>query len=90
MLVLKVLKPRRVNFDQLPPLLLAGNALELLFMIVCSWLALPVLRASGGWMHMPVDWEFWINLTLYLPATLVLLRREIQHAVVRLFRNAAK
>ena len=72
LLVLLALMPQRVLYDQLPLFLIAASGVELTFLIMCSWMTLPVLFLSGGWSQMPVSWQFWIVLTLYLPALIIL------------------
>ncbi|HEY2979872.1 MAG TPA: hypothetical protein VGJ22_01720, partial [Anaerolineales bacterium] len=64
-------------YDQLPLLLIAGSGIEAVFLVFCSWLALPALLSSGGWIHMPINWQFWIVLTLYIPALIVLFWQDI-------------
>ncbi|RPJ29634.1 MAG: hypothetical protein EHM33_00180 [Chloroflexi bacterium] len=72
LLILLALMPQRVLYDQLPLFLIATSGVEIIFLVVCSWLTLPVLFSSGGWTHVPVNWQFWIVLTLYLPALIIL------------------
>ena len=72
LLLLLALMPQRVLYDQLPLFLIAASGVELTFLVLCSWMTLPVLFSSGGWVHMPVNWQFWIVLTLYLPALIML------------------
>ncbi len=72
LLVLLALMPQRVLYDQLPLFLIATSGIELTILVLCSWMTLPVLFSSGGWGHMPVSWQFWIVLTLYLPAFTIL------------------
>lgn len=78
LLVLMALMPQRTVYDQLALLLVATSRRELLALVACSWLSLPVLLAAGGWRSMPGGWQIWILLTLYLPALAILLRGEIE------------
>jgi hypothetical protein len=73
LLILLALMPQRVLYDQLPLLLIATSGVEMGFLVFCSWLTLPVLLTSGGWTNAPMGWQFWIVLTLYVPALMVLL-----------------
>lgn len=72
LLVLFALMPQRVLYDQLPLLLIATNSLEMVFLVFCSWLTLPMLMSSGGWSQLPFNWQFWILLTLYVPGLVLL------------------
>jgi hypothetical protein len=81
LLITLALMPQRVLYDQLPLFLIATNGIEIVFLLFCSWLTLPVLFESGGWGQVPINWQFWIVLTLYLPALLVLLRADIVRLV---------
>jgi hypothetical protein len=65
--------PQRMVYDQLALLLVATTRRELRFMVVCSWVTLPVMLYSGGWSELPGGWQNWVILTLYLPALFVLL-----------------
>ena len=65
--------PQRVLYDQLALLLVAGNLREMLILVFCSWISMPVLMIFGGWYHLPGNWYLWILLTLYLPALGILL-----------------
>jgi len=87
LLILMALMPQRVIYDQLALLLIASSALELSLLVLCSWLALPVLLSSGDWVHMPINWQFWIVLTLYIPALIVLLLPDIKSFVNRVSRK---
>jgi hypothetical protein len=90
LLFLFVLMPQRVVYDQLPLLLVATSGMELFFLVVCSWISLPILFASGGWGQVPVNWQFWVLLTLYMPAMLVLFRSDFVRLVkkrMQTFRN---
>ena len=72
LLLLLALMPQRVLYDQLPLFVLASTGIQAIFLVICSWLTLPVLFTSGGWANVPFNWQFWILLTLYIPAILVL------------------
>ena len=87
LLITLALMPQRVLYDQLPLFLIATNGIEIVFLLVCSWLTLPVLFESGGWGQVPINWQFWIVLTLYLPALLVLLRADIVRLVKMLIQK---
>jgi hypothetical protein len=65
--------PQRVLYDQMTLLLVANNLREMLILILCSWISLPVLMIFGGWFNLPGGWQLWILLTLYLPALGILL-----------------
>jgi hypothetical protein len=68
LLLLMAAMPQRVLYDQAALLLVAGNLREMLILILCSWISLPVLLIFGGWNNLPGGWQLWILLTLYLPA----------------------
>lgn len=72
LLVLLALMPQRVLYDQLPLFLIATSGVEITLLTLCSWLTLPALFLFGGWSQMPLGWQFWIVLTLYLPALIIL------------------
>jgi hypothetical protein len=78
LLVIMAIMPQRVVYDQLALLLIATTRRELVTLVVCSWLSLPVLVVAGGWPRMPGGWQLWILLTLYLPALIILLRIQIE------------
>ena len=69
--------PQRVLYDQLPLFLIAITGMEMIFLVFCSWITLYILFLSGGWTQVPISWQFWIVLTLYIPALLVLLWPDI-------------
>jgi hypothetical protein len=73
LLLLMAVMPQRVLYDQLALLLVAGKRREMLILIFCSWISLPALLMFGGWINLPGGWQFWILLTLYLPALGILL-----------------
>lgn len=72
LLLLLALMPQRVLYDQLPLLLIAASGFEMALLLFSSWLIVPVLFTYGGWTLLPINWQFWIVLMLYLPALLVL------------------
>jgi hypothetical protein len=86
LLVLLALMPQRVLYDQLPLLLLATTGFQMAFLVFCSWLTLPVLFMWGGWGNVPVNWQFWIVITLYIPALLILFWPDLR----MLFRKSRK
>jgi hypothetical protein len=89
LLILLALMPQRVLYDQLPLFLIATNGIEMAFLIFCSWLTLPLLYAYGGWVHMPVNWLFWIILTLYLPALMVLFSSDLLKLSRKIYAKAS-
>lgn len=83
LLVLMALMPQRVVYDQLALLLIATNRRELLTLVVCSWMTLPLLLFADGWLSLPGGWQLWIVLTLYLPALVILMRPTIERFIGR-------
>lgn len=77
LLVLFAFMPQRVLYDQLPLFLLAATGPQMAFLLFCSWLTLPALFVYGGWSQMPLNWQFWIILTLYIPGLIVVLWPEL-------------
>ncbi len=73
LLLLMAAMPQRVLYDQMVLLLVANNLREMLILILCSWISLPVLLIFGGWFNLPRGWQLWILLTLYLPALVIFL-----------------
>jgi len=73
LLMLTAAMPQRVLYDQMALFLIAGNRLEMLILVFCSWVSLPALMIYGGWNNLPGGWCLWILLTLYLPALGILL-----------------
>lgn len=65
--------PQRVLYDQMALLLVASDLREILILILCSWISLPVLIIFGGWINLPDGWQLLLLLTLYLPALGILL-----------------
>ncbi len=90
LLLLMGIMPQRVIYDQLALLWVATNGVEMLIQILFSWITLPVLVASGGWTSMPINWQFWIILTIYLPALAILFFPSIQNTIPRLLKRYAK
>lgn len=90
LLLLMGIMPQRVVYDQLVLLLVATNGLEMLIQVLFSWITLPVLVASGGWTSMPINWQFWIILTLYIPALVILFRPSMQGAIQRVLNNISR
>jgi hypothetical protein len=74
--LLAALMPQRVVYDQLALLLIARTWRDLLVLVVCSWITLPALLLFGGWTGLPGGWRNWIVITLYIPALVILLRRN--------------
>jgi hypothetical protein len=89
LVILMSAMPQRVVYDQLALLLVPSSLRELLALVICSWLSLPVLLIADGWMQMPGGWQLWILLTLYLPALVILLRPDIETLIGRYFRRLA-
>ena len=87
LLVLLALMPQRVLYDQLPLLLIATSGIEMGLLVFCSWVTLPILFASGGWNNVPLGWQFWIVLTLYIPALLVLLWPDVVKVVKNVYEK---
>jgi hypothetical protein len=58
------------------------------FLVLCSWLTLPVLFTYGGWGGAPINWQFWIILTLYIPALLVLLWPDLVRLAKRFMKKS--
>jgi hypothetical protein len=85
LLFLFALMPQRVLYDQLPLLLIATSGMEMFFLVFCSWLTLPMLLLTGGWSRLPLNWQFWIILTLYLPCLVLLFWPDLMKFV----RNVA-
>jgi hypothetical protein len=81
LLLLMGIMPQRVIYDQLPLLLISTNGIEMLIQVVCSWFSLPVLISAGGWNFMPINWQFWIVLTMYIPALVILFLPSIPKAL---------
>ncbi len=73
LLVLLAAMPQRMVYDQLGVLLVAGNRKEQIFLILCSWISLPLLFYYHGWKNMPWSWQTYILIESYLPALLVVL-----------------
>jgi hypothetical protein len=88
LLLLLALMPQRVLYDQLPLFVLASTGIQAVFLVFCSWLTLPVLFTSGGWAHVPFNWQFWILLTLYIPAILVLFWFDIARLFKKFIENS--
>ncbi len=76
--------PQRVVYDQLALLLVANTRKEQLVLVSISWVAFPVYMFYGGWIRIPGGWQFWIVLTLYLPALAIILRSDIESAISKL------
>jgi hypothetical protein len=77
LLLLTAAMPQRVLYDQMALFLIASNRREMLILVLCSWISMPVLLKYGGWYHLPGGWYLWIMLTLYLPALGILLAPTI-------------
>ena len=76
-LFLMAAMPQRVLYDQLALLLVAKNRREILVLLLFSWATFPALLIFHGWTKLPGGWQLWIQLTLYLPALVVLLAPPI-------------
>jgi hypothetical protein len=84
LLVLLALMPQRMVYDQLGVLLIAENRKQLLFLVLCSWITLPVVVYYGGWNYVPWGWQQWVLIGSYLPALLVVLWPLIKDIPVRI------
>jgi hypothetical protein len=73
MLVLMALMPQRMLYDQLGVLLVAGNRKQMIFLVLCSWIALPAVWYFNGWGNLPYGWKNWILIGSYIPALIVIL-----------------
>jgi hypothetical protein len=83
LLMLMALMPQRMVYDQLGILLVAANRKQLLFLVICSWITLPVVIFYGGWNYIPWGWQQWVLIGSYLPALLVLLFPMIRKRLVK-------
>jgi hypothetical protein len=73
--------PQRVVYDQLALLLVANSRKERLALVLISWGTLPVLLYYNSWGQMPGGSQFWIILTLYVPALAIILLPKIESAI---------
>lgn len=87
LLVSMALIPQRVVYDQMTLLLTAINRRQLIILVSCSWISLPVLWMSGGWRQIPGGWQLWIILTLYLPAVAVVVGKDLVKFLLRFCRR---
>jgi hypothetical protein len=71
LIVLLAAMPQRMVYDQLPLMLAAGNRKQLWFLIAMSWINCAVFFRGDGWGSVPLGWQNFIVLTLYLPAVAV-------------------
>jgi hypothetical protein len=81
LLVLLAAMPQRVVYDQLGVLLVAENRKQLLFLMLCSWISLPVIFYYHGWENVPWGWQNWILIESYLPALLVVLLPTLRNMI---------
>jgi hypothetical protein len=79
LLVFLAAMPQRMVYDQLGVLFVAENRKQLLFLVICSWISLPVLLYYNGWANVPWGWQTWIIIASYLPALLVVLFPVLIH-----------
>jgi hypothetical protein len=73
MLVMMALMPQRMLYDQLGVLLVADNRKQMIFLILCSWIALPAVWYFNGWGNLPYGWQNWVLIGSYIPALIVLI-----------------
>jgi hypothetical protein len=73
LLVLMALMPQRMVYDQLGVLLVAEDRKQQLFLVICSWISLPVVLYDHGWENMPWGWQNWILIESYFPALFIVL-----------------
>jgi hypothetical protein len=81
LLLLMAAMPQRVVYDQLALLLVANSRKERLALVLISWVTLPVLLQYNSWGRMPGGSQFWIILTLYLPALVIILFSKIESGI---------
>jgi hypothetical protein len=73
LLVLLAAMPQRMVYDQLGVLLVAENLKQQIFLVICSWISLPVVLYYHGWENVPWGWQTWILIESYFPALLIVL-----------------
>ena len=78
LLLLMALMPQRMIYDQLGVLFVAENRKQMFFLVLWSWITLPVLVYFGGWYYVPWGWKNWVLIGSYLPALIVLLLPNIR------------
>ena len=78
LLVFLAAMPQRMVYDQLGVLLVADNRKEMLFLVLCSWISLPILIYYGGWNNVPWGWQNWVLIESYFPALIVVLLPTIK------------
>jgi hypothetical protein len=78
LLVLMALMPQRMVYDQLGVLLVAEDRKQQLFLVVCSWISLPVVLYYHGWENVPWGWQNWILIESYFPALFIVLLPSIR------------
>jgi hypothetical protein len=86
LLVLMALMPQRMVYDQLGVFLVAENRRQMLFLVLCSWISLPLLIYFGGWENVPWGWQNLVLIESYLPALVVVLLPEARKILSRLQR----
>jgi hypothetical protein len=65
--------PQRMIYDQLGVLLVANNLKQQLFLVICSWISLPVVLYYHEWENVPWGWQTWILIESYMPALIIVL-----------------
>jgi hypothetical protein len=83
LLVLLALMPQRMVYDQLGVLLVAENRKQMLFLVLCSWITLPILVYYGGWYYVPWGWQQWVLIESYLPALIVIVLPYLNSLLIR-------
>lgn len=81
LLVLLAAMPQRMVYDQLGVLLVAENRKQLIFLVLCSWLSLPLLFYYQGWENVPLGWQYWVLIESYLPALVVVLLPNMKDSI---------
>lgn len=81
MLVLMAAMPQRMVYDQLGVLLVAENPKQLIFLVLCSWISLPVVLFYNGWENVPWGWQNWILIESYLPALVIVLLPTVRNMI---------
>ena len=85
LLVLLAIMPQRMVYDQLGVLLVAQNRKQQLFLVLCSWISLPVVLFYHGWENVPWGWQNWILIASYLPALIVILSPLIKDVISKFY-----
>ncbi|BDC48855.1 hypothetical protein F183_A11710 [Bryobacterales bacterium F-183] len=79
LIVLMACMPQRMVYDQLPLLLAAGSRGQMWLLVAASWVNCAVFwNTEGGWSAVPMGWQNFIVLTLYLPAVAVVIWPKVR------------